>query len=105
MSRNALILLTRMTISTKEALRLLSSGTGTGSALGEADLRNPVVQAAALLAEQVQLLQSRLLPGPVSGVLFRQDSRHESLTRVSQQPLRRFLTNQTSTLARQLHVP
>jgi len=42
------------------------------SAPGEADLRNPVVQTAALLTEQVQLLQSRVLPRAVGRVLFRQ---------------------------------
>lgn len=40
---------------------------------GQADLRNPVVQTAALLTEQVQLLQSRVLPGTFSWVLFTQE--------------------------------
>lgn len=44
-----------------------------GSALGEDDLGHPVVHIAALLAEQVQLLQSGVLPRPFGWVLFRQE--------------------------------
>ena len=50
---------------------------GPRSAAGEADLRDPVVQTAALLTEQVQLLQSRVLPGALSGVLFTQEEEEE----------------------------
>ena len=47
------------------------------SAAGEADLRDPVVQTAALLTEQMQLLQSRVLPRAVSWVLFKQEEEEE----------------------------
>ena len=48
---------------------------GPSSALGEADLRDPVVQTPALLAEQVQLFQSGVLPRPVGRVLFKRGGR------------------------------
>lgn len=41
-----------------------------GSASGEADLREPVVQPPALLTEHTQLLQRRVLPGALSRVLW-----------------------------------
>lgn len=86
MSRNKLVLFIRTRISRLEASQHLitQKEPGPRSTLGEVDLGKPVVQTAALLAEQVQLVQNRVLPGIISWVLVEQKDRgtvsHKSLS-------------------------
>lgn len=74
MSRNSVILFIRMSISRLRSFTASEQREEPSprSTPGEADLGNPVVQTTALLTEQVQLLQSWVLPRPLSWVLYKQ---------------------------------